>query len=104
MIYQNAMTLGVYPMKHIIKVGDTLSDIKEGVNAGVWTVGVIKGSSELGMSEREVKECDPDVLADKMDAVARRFKAAGADYVIETIGELDQLIPKMNLRLTQKER
>ncbi|MFM1653600.1 phosphonoacetaldehyde hydrolase [Brevibacillus sp. B_LB10_24] len=104
MIYQNAMALGVYPMKHIIKVGDTLSDIKEGVNAGVWTVGVIKGGSELGMSEREVKECDPDVLADKMDAVARRFKAAGADYVIGTIGELDQLIPKINLRLTQKER
>lgn len=91
-------------MKHVIKVGDTTSDIREAVNAGAWAVGVIKGSSELGMTEREVLECDPDLLADRMEAVAKRFKEAGADYVIDSIGELDTLIPKINLRLAQKER
>jgi phosphonoacetaldehyde hydrolase len=65
---------------------------------------VVKGSSELGMTEREVQECDPDVLYDRMEAVTKRFKAVGADYVIESIGELDTLIPKINLRLAQKER
>lgn len=104
MCYQNAINLDVHPMKHIIKVGDTISDIKEAVAAGVWAVGVVKGGSELGMTEREVLECDPDLLADKMEAVTKRFKAAGADYVIDSIGELDALIPKINLRLAQKER
>ncbi|GED54658.1 phosphonoacetaldehyde hydrolase [Brevibacillus borstelensis] len=104
MCYQNAINLGVFPMKHVIKVGDTTSDIREAVNAGAWAVGVIKGSSELGMTEREVLECDPDLLADRMEAVAKRFKEAGADYVIDSIGELDTLIPKINLRLAQKER
>lgn len=104
MCYQNAINLGVFPMKHVIKVGDTISDIREAVNAGAWAVGVIKGSSELGMTEREVLECDPDLLADRMEAVAKRFKEAGADYVIDSIGELDTLIPKINLRLAQKER
>lgn len=101
MIFQNAMNLGVYPLKHIIKVGDTISDIKEAVNAGVWAVGVIKGGSELGMREAEVKNCDPDLLEERMEEVAKRFKAAGADYVIDSIGELDTIIPKINLRLTQ---
>lgn len=32
----------------VIKVGDTVSDIREGKNAGVMTVGVIEGSSEMG--------------------------------------------------------
>ncbi|WP_301173123.1 phosphonoacetaldehyde hydrolase [Brevibacillus nitrificans] len=104
MCYQNAINLDVHPMKHIIKVGDTTSDIKEAVAAGAWAVGVIKGSSELGMTEREVQECDPDVLYDRMEAVTKRFKAVGADYVIESIGDLDTLIPKINLRLAQKER
>ncbi|MGO0061586.1 phosphonoacetaldehyde hydrolase [Brevibacillus fluminis] len=104
MCYQNAINLGVYPMKHVIKVGDTLSDIKEGVSAGAWSVGILKGSSELGMSEQEVAACDPDELADRMEAVAKKFKAAGADYIIDTIGDLDKVIPKINLRLAQGER
>lgn len=103
MCYQNAMNLGVYPMKHFIKVGDTISDIKEGVNAGVWTVGVLKGSSELGLKEAEVNALDPDALAEKLEIVEKRFKAAGAHYVINSIGELDQLIPKINLRLANGE-
>jgi phosphonoacetaldehyde hydrolase len=34
-----------------------------------------------------------------MEVVAKRFKAAGAHYVIDSVGELDKLIPKINLRL-----
>ncbi|MCL1695078.1 MULTISPECIES: phosphonoacetaldehyde hydrolase [unclassified Lysinibacillus] len=99
MCYQNAMNLGVYPMKHIIKVGDTISDIKEGVNAGAWSVGILKGGSELGLKEHEVNALDPDTLAKMLEVVTKRFKDAGAHYVINSIGELDQLIPKINQRL-----
>ncbi|MBM7599679.1 phosphonoacetaldehyde hydrolase [Virgibacillus halotolerans] len=103
MCYQNAMNLGVYPMKHIIKVGDTISDINEGVNAGCWTVGVIKGSSELGLKESEVNTLDPKIVTNKMDKVSKKFKEAGAHFVINSIGEVDQLIPKINARLIQGE-
>jgi len=99
MIYQNAMKLGVYPMKHFIKVGDTVSDIKEGINSGSWSVGILRGSSELGLKEEEVNALDPEILAEKLEVVAERFKKAGAHYVIDSIGDLDQLIPKINMRL-----
>ncbi len=36
-----------------MKVGDTISDMKEGVDAGVWTVGVIIASSEMGVRIEE---------------------------------------------------
>ncbi|WP_042349146.1 phosphonoacetaldehyde hydrolase [Bacillus massiliigorillae] len=101
MIYKNAMNLGIYPLRTIVKVGDTISDIEEGVNAGVWTIGVIKGSNELGMTEEEVNACPNDVLQEKMEIVSKRFKDAGAHYVIDEISNLIDIIPIINQRLTQ---
>lgn len=99
MCYKNAMNLGVYPMNHIIKVGDTISDIQEGINAGCWTVGVLKGSSSLGLKESQVQTLPQNVLAEKMNEITEKFIEAGAHYVVDSIGEVDQLIPKINKRL-----
>ncbi|WP_079421079.1 phosphonoacetaldehyde hydrolase [Paenibacillus ferrarius] len=104
MMYKNAAALNVYPMHTMIKVGDTVSDMGEGVNAGAWTVGVVKGGSELGMSEDEVAACPPDLLEQRMAIVAAKFREQGAHYVIDSIGELDQLIPLINERLQRGER
>ncbi len=104
MMYENAAALNVYPMYNLIKVGDTISDIQEGVNSGAWTVGVVKGGSELGMSEDEVNACHPDILHERMDTVASKFRSEGAHYVIATIGDLDTLIPRINQRLQEGDR
>ena len=75
-----------------MKVGDTISDIKEGVNAGAWSVGVILGSNELALTETEVAAMPTDELKTRMNAVRYRMYAAGADYVIDSIEELPMLI------------
>ena len=92
MCYKNAMQLGVYPMNHMIKVGDTVSDMKEGRNAGMWTVGVILGSSELGLTEEQVMNMDRLELQEKMEVVRKRFVENGAHFTIETMEELPQVI------------
>ncbi|REE70536.1 phosphonoacetaldehyde hydrolase [Paenibacillus taihuensis] len=104
MVYRNAELLGVYPMHRIVKAGDTVSDMLEGVNAGCWTVGVVLGSSELGMSEAEVAACEPEELNRRKAAVAERLTGAGAHYIADSIGELDQIIALINERLTKGER
>lgn len=53
MIFQNMIKLGVTSVDSVLKVGDTIADIKEGVNAGVYTVGVVMGSSEMALSQQE---------------------------------------------------
>ena len=53
MIFRNMEKLGVYPPANVVKAGDTLADVREGKNAGVWSVGIIEGSSELGLSRDE---------------------------------------------------
>ncbi|WP_078412793.1 phosphonoacetaldehyde hydrolase [Priestia abyssalis] len=92
MCYRNAMELDVYPMNRMLKVGDTVTDMKEGKNAGMWTVGVILGSSELALSEEEVQQMDETVLTQKMEIVRQRLMEAGADFVIDRISDLDQVI------------
>lgn len=103
MIYKNAIQLDIYPMSQIVKVGDTISDIKEGLNASTWTVGVIKGGSELGMREEEVRACPPSELAERMNHVRQRFIEAGAHEVISSIGELEKALTIIEARLEQGE-
>ncbi|MCC0643656.1 MULTISPECIES: 2-aminoethylphosphonate--pyruvate transaminase [unclassified Clostridioides] len=95
MCYKNAEALGVSPMSAMVKVGDTLSDVKEGINAGMWSVAVIKGSSELGLTQEEVENMDKEELKIKMEAVSKKFKEAGAHFVIETMAELEDVLVKI---------
>lgn len=95
MCYKNAEALGVSPMSAMVKVGDTLSDVKEGVNAGMWSVAVIKGSSELGLTQEEVENMNKEELKIKMEAVSKKFKEAGAHFVIETMAELEDVLVRI---------
>ena len=92
MIYKNMCDLAVPSRLSVVKYGDTISDIKEGVNAGVWSVGVILGSNEMGLTEDEVKQLPEAELKKRMAAVRNRMYAAGAHYVVDSICELPALI------------
>jgi phosphonoacetaldehyde hydrolase len=65
-----------------VKVGDTASDVAEGLNAGMWTVGV----SATGNDRAET------------------LQAAGAHYVIETVGALEPVLAEIEGRLAAGER
>ena len=53
MVFRNLEALNVSSVNGAIKVGDTAADIKEGKNAGLISVGVVEGSSVMGLSEEE---------------------------------------------------
>jgi phosphonoacetaldehyde hydrolase len=95
MIFRNLMTLGIFPPRTVVKVGDTVSDMQEGRNAGVWTVGVILGSSELGLTQSEVEEMPASELEERMNETRHVFEAAGADYVIASISQLPDVIDEL---------
>lgn len=101
MMYRNAEKLGVYPMSHIIKVGDTISDIKEGLNASAWSVGVIEGSNEMGLHLDEMKALSESELAAKTEEVKKRFLDAGAHFVIKNMSELPALVETVNKLLAE---
>ena len=55
MALKAAAELGVYPMCAIVKIGDTIPDIQEGLNAGMWTIAVAATGNELGLSQPEAE-------------------------------------------------
>lgn len=99
MALRAAEQVGVYPMEAIVKVGDTVSDIGEGLNAGMWTVGITKAGNEVGLSPAEVAAMDPHDLARRIEIAARRLLDAGAHYVIETMEALPPVIEEIEARL-----
>ncbi|MBF4695567.1 phosphonoacetaldehyde hydrolase [Fusibacter ferrireducens] len=100
MCFQNAIALNVQSMKHIIKAGDTISDIKEGVNAGCWTVGILEGSSELGLSPEALKTVSTHEFYRLCNETRKRYYEAGAHYVIQSIRDLPWVVATLNSRET----
>ncbi len=99
MIYANMIRLDMGLPSQVIKVGDTVSDIQEEMNAGVWAVGVVNGSSMLGLTEEEVNGMEPHTLREHSEAAKQNFIDCGAHYVIEKMSHLPDIIELVNLRL-----
>jgi len=103
MCYQNAMRLGVYPMESIVKVGDTLPDIEEGLNAGMWSVGLSLTGNLLGLREDEVNSLtDQQLEAARKDNESVLYQA-GAHYVVDGIWDLPEILDDIEFQLSQGE-
>ena len=92
MVFKNMQALGVMDVRRVMKVGDTISDIKEGRNAGVYTVGVIEGSSEMGLTKEEFNNMGEIEQTARIEAVREKFLNAGADDVILNMRDLLSLM------------
>ncbi|MBA4508037.1 phosphonoacetaldehyde hydrolase [Clostridium sporogenes] len=104
MIFRNMEALKLSAPWKLIKVGDTASDIKEGINAGVWSVGVVVGSSQMGLSYEEftnLSEIEKYEIIKKTEEI---FLAQGADFAISTMKELPELIEQINILISGGER
>ncbi|MDO9301109.1 MAG: phosphonoacetaldehyde hydrolase [Anaerolineales bacterium] len=103
MCYENAIQLGVFPMQAMVKVGDTLPDIEEGLNAGMWTVGLSLTGNLLGLNESEVKALSPEDRDNALKKIETELYQAGAHYVIEGIWDLPDVLDDIEFRLAQGE-
>ncbi len=104
MCLKNAFDLGIYPMEAFVKVGDTLPDIAEGLNAGMWTIGLVKTGNEIGLQEKDILALEPSVYDYKVRKAYTRMAMAGAHYVVDSIGEVPPLLDRINERLRRGER
>lgn len=104
MCLQNMINLQVYPAEAVAKVGDTLPDIEEGLNAGMWTVGLAKTGNEMGLTEDEITHLSAGDYSAKITHAYVRMQQAGAHYVADGIWQLPALLDDINRRLAQGER
>ncbi len=104
MCLQNVINLQVSPVTACVKVDDTLPGIDEGLNAGMWTVGLAVSGNEVGLPLADWEALDDgDRRARRQHAYAR-MEGAGAHYVIDTIADLLPCVDDIEARLARGDR
>ncbi len=87
-MYKCFLDLMVFPASAVVKVDDTEPGIAEGVAAGCITVGVTLSGNDAGLTLAEFQGLSQAERAKIGKRVGAKLKAAGADYVIDTVADL----------------
>ncbi len=87
-----------------MKIGDTIPDMGEGLNAGMWVIGLALTGNEMGLNEEEVKVLDPEEIRRILERARERLATAGAHYVVDGIWDVPPIIDEINKRLAKGDR
>ncbi len=104
MCLKNVIDLQVSPVDACVKVDDTIPGIEEGLNAGMWTIGLAMSGNEIGLPLAEVEALEPEVRAAKRERAYRRMRQAGAHYVVDDISQVLPCIDDIERRIANGER
>ena len=82
-----------------VKVGDTVSDIHEGLNAGMWAVGVSATGNEVGLSAADLAALSEDERTRRSAQAGETLRRAGAHYVIDSVERLLPVLEEIDRRV-----
>ncbi|ARU05030.1 phosphonoacetaldehyde hydrolase [Comamonas serinivorans] len=88
MALANVLALGVTDVRACVKVDDTVPGIEEGLNAGMWTVGLSLSGNEVGYSPEELTHVSAAYVDARVAEAEAKLKRAGAHHVVRSIAEL----------------
>jgi len=96
--------LSISPVEACVKIGDTVVDVEEGLNAGMWSIGLTDTGNEIGLPQAEWEA----LPADRRDALRRtaadRLARAGAHYVVRSLADAVPLLDLIDARLARGEK
>lgn len=104
MCYLNAIRLQEFPLAAFVKIGDTPNDIEEGLNAGMWTIGITRTGNEVGLTEAEWEALSSDDHETALCVAKQRLRDAGAHFTAGSAAECDPLLDEIDARLARGER
>jgi len=99
MCLQNVIKLGVSAVQACVKIDDTVPGIEEGLNAGMWTIGLAVSGNEVGMMLDEWRALPPAEQKIKRDRAYTRMQQCGAHYTVDTIADIMPCIDDIQARI-----
>jgi phosphonoacetaldehyde hydrolase len=99
MLHRNMRILDIYPPSACVKIGDTVSDIEEGRNAGMWTIGLTRTGNLVGLDAAAWAQLDAASQQSRLASAAQQLLQAGANYVAEDLPACTALLEKIEERL-----
>jgi phosphonoacetaldehyde hydrolase len=97
----NAQQMRVFPMEAVVKVDDTIPGIEEGLNAGMWTIGLAKTGNEIGLNQAEIEGLPAAELEMRLNSARQRMQQAGAHFVVDGIWDAPDILQTINTLLAE---
>lgn len=95
--------LQVSPVQACVKIGDTVVDVEEGLNAGMWTIALTETGNEVGLPLSDWRALSEERRADLRAAAANRLARAGAHHVVPSLKDALPLLDAIEARLARGE-
>lgn len=104
MCYRLAADLHIVPLSACVKVGDTPSDILEGRNAGMWTVGVLRSGNMIGLSMEDWAKLPEKEKRERLGAAESAMRQHGAHFVVETVADILPILDEIEQQIRKGAR
>jgi phosphonoacetaldehyde hydrolase len=99
MMVKNAQLLDVYPPAACVKIGDTVVDIEEGKNAGMWTIGLTRTGNLIGLDQQQWERLPEETKQLQQRRAENILLEAGADFVADDLASCNQALSKIEQSL-----
>jgi phosphonoacetaldehyde hydrolase len=104
MCLQNAINLAVTSIYSCVKIDDTVPGVEEGLNAGMWSIGLAMSGNEIGLPLKEMLALPKAELAAKRERAYTRMYQVGAHYVVDSIADVMPILDDIEARLKRGEK
>ena len=104
MCFRLGIELRVSALWRSVKLGDTVSDVAEGKNAGMWTIGVTRTGNGVGLTLDEWDALSPAGQQQLLRSAEEPLRAAGAHYLLESVADCLPILDEIEGRLARGER
>ncbi len=102
MIWQALERLGVWPAGACVKVDDSAVGITAGRNAGLVTIGLAASGNGVGLNADAFGALTDEERHRLTQASSHLLTEAGADYVVDTVGDIAPLLDDIVTRIAQR--
>jgi phosphonoacetaldehyde hydrolase len=104
MALQALIRLSISPVEAVVKIGDTAVDIEEGLNGGMWSVGVAVTGNEVGLTAAEYAAQPAEERLRLAKQATERLLSAGAHYVVDSLGDVLPVLEGIEERLANGDK
>ncbi len=90
MIFRNMEALQVYPPSSVIRIGDTVQDVWEARNAGVWAFSLLENSNELRLAKKQYRNSSVAEAIHSDEAREQaifKYQVAGTHIILQRVTE-----------------
>lgn len=104
MCLQNAINLQITTVHACVKIDDTTPGVEEGLNAGMWTIGLAVSGNEVGLTLDEWNALSEEEQNTRRERAYTRMRQCGSHYVVDTIGDVMPCIDDIQARIARGEK